>query len=67
MADANLRVQYALRDDAGRLAVCVERDLIALLWSQLQPKGVGALKTEAAVKRALEEAVSEVFAMLPKG
>ena len=60
-----IRIQYALWDGA-RLAVCVDRDVKAMLWAQLQPKGVGAFKTEAAVKAALDAAVDEVFALLPK-
>lgn len=60
-----VRIQYALTD-GDRLAVCVERDLKALLWAQLQPKGVGAFTTEASVEQALYQAVDEVFALLPK-
>ena len=62
-----MHVQYSLRDGEANLIVFVERDLATLLLAHIKPKGIGFLKTEAQVERAIRDGVREAFETLRQG
>jgi len=64
---ARLTIAYTLRDPQGRLVACVERDLAELLIAHIKPLGIGLLKTEAQVEKAIRAGIAAAFEALRDG